>query len=130
MVVLGTIVAAALVTIALGADSDSGGGAAYTPTQGEWLCVLLNMDEASSSDLQFPQGAGVRFRYDHTQPDTILIEVLYNPNVGAAERRNRAQHADQQAREMAKLKGWDGWLKIEHKEIKITGRPGVKLLDK
>ncbi|HEV3006564.1 MAG TPA: hypothetical protein VGX78_18990, partial [Pirellulales bacterium] len=100
------------------------------PTQGEWLCMLLNMDEAAADEMQFPQGVGIRYRYDHQRPDTIQIEVLYNVNVGVPERQNRAKHAEGQARELAKLKGWDGWLKLELKEIKVSGFPGAKPLEK
>jgi hypothetical protein len=130
------IVAAVLGSIALAADPDpnsdadsDSGGALYTPTRAEWLCVLLNMDEAVSAEMQWAMGAGVRFRYDHTRPDTVEIEVLYNANVGANERRNRAEHAERQARELAKIKGWDGWLKTKLTETKITRRPGVKPLE-
>jgi hypothetical protein len=124
------VVAAALASIAMGADSKSGGAAPYSPTQGEWLCMLLNMDEAAADEMQFPQGVGIRYRYDHDQPDTIEIDVLYNVNVGAAERQNRAKHAERQARELAKLRGWDGWLKLEVKEAKVTNFPGAKPLEK
>jgi hypothetical protein len=126
---VGAIVAAALVSLALGADTDSGGGTRYTPTQGEWLCMLLNMDEAAADEMQFPTGAGIRYRYDHERPDTIEIELLYSANIGAPERRNRAKYAEQTAKEVAKLKGWDGWLKLKLTEKKITDRPGAKPLD-
>jgi hypothetical protein len=126
------IVAVVLGSFALAADPDSdadSGGASYTPTRGEWLCMLLNLDEAVSAEMQWAMGAGVRFRYDHNRPDTIEIEVLYNANVGANERRNRAEHAERQARELAKIKGWDGWLKTKLTETKITKRPSVKPLE-
>ncbi|HUY32346.1 MAG TPA: hypothetical protein VMV69_06160 [Pirellulales bacterium] len=124
------IVAAVLGSLAWGADSDSGGGAHYSPTRAEWLCVLLNSDQAAASSLQFADGAGVVYHYDQAQPDSIQIEVLYNVNVAENQRRHRAQHAERQAREMAKLKGWDDWLKINVKETKITRMPAVKPLEK
>jgi len=100
-----------------------------TPTQAEWLCVLLNMDEAAVADVQFPTGTGVRFRHDHTKPDTIQIELLYNVNVPENELRHRAQHAERQAQEVAKLKGWEGWLRTEVTQTKVTRRPVASPLD-
>ncbi len=49
--------------------------------------------------------------------------------MGANERRNRAQHGVRQAREMTKVKGWDGWLKTKVTETKISRRPVTKPLE-
>jgi hypothetical protein len=125
-----TILTLTLAGLMLGAHSGPGGGGTpYTPTQGEWLCVLLNMDEAAAADVQFPTGTGVRFRHDHTKPDTIQIELLYNVNVPESELRHRAQHAERQAQEVAKLKGWEGWLRTEVTQTKVTRRPVASPLD-
>jgi hypothetical protein len=124
------VAASGITCCLLGAGSaDNGGGAPYTPTRGEWLCVLLNMDEAAANDIQIPEGIGVRYEYDLAKPDTIQIEVVYTANVSAKERKRRGKEAEQQARELARLKGWDGWLKTELKETKYSEFPTARPLE-
>lgn len=122
--------ALAILGCLLGADAvDDGGGATYTPTRGEWLCALLNMDEAAANNIQIPEGIGVRYGYDRAKPDTIKIEVVYTANVSVKERKRRGKEAEQQARGVARLRGWDGWLKTVLLETKYTEFPAPRPLE-
>jgi hypothetical protein len=114
-----------------GAEQEAGvdGGAPYTPTKAEWLCVLLNVDRAVTDGSQFASsGIVARFRCDHTRPDTIQVELIYPPRAPKRAVRYRARQAEQEARKMAALKGWDGWLKTVLVETEIPSRPGVEPL--
>jgi hypothetical protein len=124
------VVASALAAIAWGAEPD-GGGAPYTPTRAEWLCVLLNADRAVTDGAQFANsGLGVRYHHDHTKPDAIQIEVLYPVRAPKKAVRARLRQADEQAHAMAKLRGWDDWLKTEIVETEIITRPTSEPLEK
>jgi hypothetical protein len=85
--------AAILVATAVAASqhetgSDRGGATSYTPTRGEWLCLVLNSrGEGTTSDEQLHLCAA---------------------------------RAEQHAAEVAKVYGWQDWLKIEHRERKVT----------
>ena len=46
-----------------GADADRGGEAPYTPTKGEWLCVLLNSRQALMNSERVPRGVNVHYLY-------------------------------------------------------------------
>jgi hypothetical protein len=130
--VITAVVASALAAIAWAAEpNDDGGDALYTPTKAEWLCVLLNVDRAVTDGSQFASsGLGARYRYDHTRPDTVQIELLYPVRAPKKAVRYRARQAEEQARKMAKLRGWDGWLRTEIIETEIVSRPFSEPLER
>jgi hypothetical protein len=65
----------------------------------------------------------VRFVHQRSRPDTIGIELVCNPTVPVERLQTRAEWARKQALNTARSRGWDGWLKIEVKEIRLTDRP-------
>jgi hypothetical protein len=134
MCVMTALVGAALAGLAVEARPEpapelDGGGAAYTPTRAEWLCVLLNVDRAVTDGSQFAtSGIVARFRCDRARPDTIVIELIYPPRAPKRAVRYRARQAEQEARKMAALRGWDGWLRTQIVEIENPSGPSVEPL--
>jgi hypothetical protein len=111
-----------------GGDVNQGGAASYTPTQGEWLCLMLNTQEALFASEQQPDGVAVRYVYDRSQPNKVQIVILYSANVSAREVERQIKAAEQNTFEVAKLRGWDSWLKIEVTKTALTGRPTSQIL--
>ena len=112
-----------------GSDVDNDGASPYAPTRGEWLCLLLNTQEALFSREQQPDDVAVRYLYNRSQPNKIQIALLYSSNVNAREVRRQAKFASEQAVEAAKLRGWDKWLKVELTQTQLSGRPPRQILD-
>lgn len=105
----------------LGSDSDRGGDAPYTPTRGEWLCLVLNTQRALVNSEQEPLSMHVRYLYDRSKPNTIQIELLFGADIPRVEIRRRAEDAERGVREAARIHGWDRWLAIDFKETQLTG---------
>lgn len=115
----------ALVAPALsGGDTNQGGAAPYTPTQGEWLCLVLNTQRALVNSEQQPLDMQVRYLYNRTRPNTIQIELLFGENVPRVEVQRRAEDAQLRALDAAKVYGWDKWLKLDFKETHLSDAPG------
>jgi hypothetical protein len=112
-----------------GGDVDKGGAVPYTPTQGEWLCLLLNTQEALFSSEQQPDDVAVRYVYERSQPNKIKIVLLYTANTNALELRRQVQTAQQQALDVAKTRGWDKWLKLEVSASQSPGRRERQILE-
>jgi hypothetical protein len=107
---------------------DRGGAAPYTPTKGEWLCLLLNSRHALMNSERVPGGVAVHYLYDLSKPDTIRIKVLYGVGTSPAQVDRYAARAEQHATEAAKARGWLGWLKIEREERRATDQPSADSL--
>jgi hypothetical protein len=117
------LVVASLATAMSGSEADREGAAPYTPTRGEWLCLVLNTQRALVNSEQEPLDVHVRYLYDRAKPNTIQVELLFRPDLPEVELRRRAEEAQRHAKEAAKTHGWDGWLKIEFKETQLAGPP-------
>ncbi len=121
-----------LVIVAAGAasapDSGTGGATPYTPTQGEWLCLMLNAEQGVFNGEQQPTDVHVRFLYDRSKPNTIEIELLGDINAVDTEMERQRLVTQQRVLAAAKDRGWDQWLKIEVKAIRITGPPTPQML--
>jgi hypothetical protein len=122
---------AAVVTSVTGGEPDRGGRVPYTPTQGEWLCMNLNMDQAlADSEAIATSGVYVRYVYDKSNPDTIQITLVYGPSGTNSELQARAAAAEKHVHDVARLHGWEQWVKVEFKEEKISGGPITEAVDK
>ena len=122
------LAATAVAVPILGSDAGKGGASAYTPTQGEWLWLVLNTERALVDSEQEPLEVSVRYLYDRSKPNTIQIELLVNANAAGEAVRRQAAAAQERAKEAAKIRGWDGWLKIEFQEKRLTGLPQTETL--
>jgi len=111
-----------------GSDVNQGGAASYTPTQGEWLCLMLNTQEALFASEQQPDSVAVRYVYDRSQPNKLGIAILYGAHVSALEVQRQVRAAQQHAMELAKLHGWDSWLKLELTRTALSGPPTSQIL--
>jgi hypothetical protein len=60
-----------------GNDTERGGASPYTPTKGEWLCLLLNSRQALANSERAPRGVDVHYLYDLSKPDVLRIRLLY-----------------------------------------------------
>lgn len=112
-----------------GSDIDNGGATRYAPTQGEWLCLQLNTQEALFSSEQQPDDVAVRYVYERSQPNKIQIVLLYTTNANALEVRRQTQTAQRQAMDVAKARGWDKWLKLEVVASQVTGHKPRQILE-
>ena len=123
----GTLLVLALavaVTSVTGGEPDRGGRVPYAPTQGQWLCLNLNLDQAlADSEAIATSGVHVRYVYDKSNPDTIQITLFYGPNATTSEMQARAAAAEKHVHDVAALHGWEQWVKVEFKEEKRTGSP-------
>ena len=120
----GAMLLAAALGGSLPAEEPSGGLAPYTPTRGEWLCLSLNVEQALADSEQIATSpVQVRFAYDRAQPDTIQIRLIVGPGATLPELQRRAAGAEQLARQVAQLRGWDSWMNLERKEIRISEAP-------
>jgi hypothetical protein len=116
-----SLVAATLLAAAQrGADADRGGGAPYTPTKGEWLCLLLNSRQALVNSQRVTGVVAVHYLYDVAKPDTIQIKILFGEGTSAEQVRRSGDRAERHATEAAKAHGWLDWLKIEREEQKVA----------
>jgi hypothetical protein len=111
-----------------GSDATKGGATPYTPTQGEWLWLALNAQQALFNSEQEPGVVTARYLYNRSKPNTIQIELLVLADASNTDVRRVATLAEQRTLEMAKLRGWDKWLGIEFKETKLTGPPQPEAL--
>jgi hypothetical protein len=125
-----TLVVLALAGPLSGGEVQNGGAAPYTPTQGEWLCLLLNTQEALFASEQQPDDVAVRYVYDRSQPNKIQIMLLYGSQVNALEVRRQAHAAEQHAIDLAKARGCDKWLKLDLTRTKLPGRPEPQILER
>jgi len=105
-----------------GTDSDRGGASPYTPTKGEWLCLLLNSRQALMNSELARGGFAVHYLYDKSRPDAIRIKVLFGDGTSREHVHRYALQAEGDAIEAAKVHGWQNWLKIEVDEQKVTDR--------
>jgi hypothetical protein len=111
-----------------GGDAGREGASSYTPTQGEWLWLLLSTERAVVDSEQEPANIAVRYLYDRSKPNTIVIELLFLPDVINADVQNRAAVARQHAFDLAKRRGWDKWLNVEFRETKLSAPPAMEAL--
>ena len=116
-----TLLAATLVAASQrGTETDHGGASLYTPSKGEWLCVLLNSRQALINSERAPRGVNVHYVYDLSKPDVLRIRLLYVEGTGKDQVHICAVRAEQHAIEAAKVYGWQNWLKIEFEERTVT----------
>ncbi len=113
-------VATLLAASQTGSDKDRRGASPYTPTKGEWLCLLLNSRQALANSQRVTGGVAVHYLYDASKPDTIRVKVLFGEGTSDEQVRRCAARAEHHATEAAKAHGWLDWLKIEHEERKVT----------
>jgi len=114
------LVATLLAASPLGTNTDRGGASPYTPTKGEWLCVLLNSRQALINSERAPRGVDVHYLYDLSKPDVLRIRLLYVGGTSKDQVHICAAKAEHHATEAAKVYGWQNWLKIEFEEATIT----------
>lgn len=103
-----------------GTDTERGGASPYTPTKGEWLCLLLNSRQALVNRQRVTGGVVVRYLYDASKPDTMRIKVLFGEGTSEEQVHRYAARAEHHAIEAAKVHGWQSWLKLEHEQRKVT----------
>ncbi len=103
-----------------GTDTNRGGASPYTPSKGEWLCLFLNSRQALVNSERAPAAVSVQYLYDLSKPDTIKIQVLFGEGMSEQQLHLCAARAARHATEMAKVQGWQDWLKIEIGERKVT----------
>ena len=103
-----------------GTGTDHGGASPYTPTKGEWLCLLLNARQALANSERAPRGVDVHYVYDLSKPDVLRIRLLYLEGTGKDQVHICAARAEEHATEAAEVYGWKNWLKIEFEERTIT----------
>jgi hypothetical protein len=103
-----------------GTDSERGGASPYTPTKGEWLCLLLNSRQALANSQRVTGVVAARYVYDSSKPNTIRIEVLFGEGTSREQVQRCRVRAEHRAVEAAKAHGWQDWVKIEHEERKVT----------
>jgi hypothetical protein len=128
-VTIAVLLAVALVTMPLwGGAVGKQGATPYTPTQGEWLWLAMNTERALFTAEQEPSSVAVRYLYDRSKPNTIQIELLITADVAATAVRSAATIAEKRTMEMARLYGWDQWIRIEFQERKLTGPPEMESL--
>jgi len=111
-----------------GNDTKPGGGATYTPTKGEWLCLFLNSRQALVNSERVPGPVAAEYLYDLSKPDTVRIQLLFSEGANEAQLSRCAAQAERHAIEAAKVYGWQGWLKTEVGERKVTYRSSTDLL--
>ena len=63
-----------------------------------------------------------------SKPDTIRIQLLFSEGANEAQLNRSVAEAERHAIEAAKVYGWQGWLKTEVGERKVTYRSGSDLL--
>lgn len=105
-----------------GTDADRGGASPYTPTKGEWLCLFLNSRQALRNSEVARGGLAVHYLYDLSKPDVLRIKVLFDEGTTEEQAQRDAARAAEDAIEIAKVHGWQNWLKIEREERKVTER--------
>ena len=116
-----SLLAATLVAAAQrGVETDRGGASLYTPTKGEWLCLLLNARQALANSERAPRGVDVHYLYDLSKPDVLRIRLLFVAGTSQDQVHICAARAEEHATEAAKVYGWQGWLKIEFEERTVT----------
>jgi len=103
-----------------GTDTQRGGASPYTPTKGEWLCLLLNSRQALVNSQRTTGVVAVHYLYDVSKPDTIRIKVQFGEGVSEEQVHRFVARAEHHATEAAKAHGWLDWLKIEHEEQKVA----------
>ena len=81
--------------------SRSGGGSPYTPTKGEWLCLLLNARQALLNSERTGAGVAPHYLYDRSNPDTIRVQVAFGEGVDPHQVRLCENRAEQQVLEAA-----------------------------
>ena len=85
----------------------------YTPTKGEWLCVVLNSRQALINSERVSDAVATHYLYDRSEPDTVRTEVV--PVEGASEEQlqRRAAQAKNEVTEAARVHEWQNWVKVE-----------------
>jgi hypothetical protein len=116
------VVATLMAASGPGNETDRGGASPYSPTRGEWLCVVLNSRQALFNSERVSNAVAVRYLYDLSRPDTVRIEVLTIDGASEEQLQRRAAQAKNEATEAAKVYGWQNWLKVELDERKVTDR--------
>lgn len=83
----------------------------YTPTKGEWLAVDLNATFRSDNLIQ--TGLSISYGYDVFE-DTVVIHVTYVPSkIDRAIMNKHIDAARNAVKSVAKLHGWDSWVKVK-----------------
>ena len=123
--VLGSVAATFLVAMLTAAsnstnDKDREGAAPYTPSKGEWLCMVLNSRQALVNSQRIPAGADAEYLYDSSKPNTITVRLIFNENTSEAQLRRCADRARRHVTEAAKVHGWEGWLTIDIDRRKVN----------
>lgn len=98
----------------------SGGAEPYSPTRGEWLCVLLNARQALSNSEQVPHATLVHYFYDRSTPNVIFLKVLADKSSDKAVVRRILARAKEHAIATAKIYGWQDWLQVEQTDQEFT----------
>ncbi|MEE8453066.1 MAG: hypothetical protein V3R99_14165 [Thermoguttaceae bacterium] len=119
----GSVVAAVALLMILspaanGADDPGRGGDPYIPSQAEWLCLTLNVDDAVNAIYRSAGDIAIRYVWDESRPDTVEIFLSYPSKlVGPRAVEVRAEQAKSRLLEAAGRRGWRSWLKMEVRVI-------------
>lgn len=84
----------------------------YTPTRIEWACLQLN--ELAKVAWEGSSQYGLLFSYDGADPNTVVIQVIYEPEMDRVRLNKRIENARMLALRYAKVRGWD-WLKVKER---------------
>ena len=122
------LVAALMAASPRGTETDRGGAVPYTPTRGEWLCLVLNSRQALINSETVRGGLTVHYLHDKSQPDAIRIKVLFGEGTTPEQVHRYAAQAEEQALAVAKRHGWQDWLKTNLDEQKVTERSAADTL--
>ena len=118
-----------LVAALSGNEAGSKGALPYTPTQGEWLCLFLNTQEALMNSEHFAAGTTtLRYFYDHARPDTIRVEVFWSEGTPWKQVLLQANEAERRVTEAAKIRHWQRWVKVEHADKQVAEMPVTETL--
>ncbi len=116
----GLLIVAAMAVPLLGSGEETGGGTPYTPTRGEWLSLVLNLEENIAGLQEVHRPATVCYRHAPEKPDTIQVELRVADEMEPTQIRNLAGAAVQRVLKAAQRRGWDRWVKTEVKQIEQT----------
>jgi hypothetical protein len=119
------------VTTVVGAAQHGAGPAGaetYSPTRGEWLCVLLNARQALSNSERIPREMLVHFFHDRSAPNVIFVEVLADKSSDKSVVRRYMARAKERAIATSRIYGWQDWLRVEQKELEFTDASAAESL--
>jgi len=84
----------------------------YTPTRIEWACLQLN--DLAKVAWEGSSQYGLSFSYDGTDPNTVVIDVIYEPEIDRVRLNKRIESARMLALKYAKARGWV-WLNVKER---------------